>query len=858
MNPLFKAWGEFVVRFRFPILAALAVGTVLFGLQIKRHAHVDNSVEAFAASNDGSQDVLERLRDEFGRDDVFVVLVKGDVFTDPYMTKLQGLHGEVAALNLELETLGQRKRDRDVLRGRDVAEKQTPEATPKEAPAADDEFGDFDDEFGADEDFGEEADEGWGEEAGGSIIDDVTSLINVNQVRSVDDGIQVSDLLDPMPRGAAALAAKRDEVLKDPNLAGRIVSRDGTLSAVVIRTHFMAEEDSIKVHDAIGEILEKYDGEGFETHIAGMPALAASLNRLMLGDMQGLFKYGVAVLLIIMFAMFRHPIGVISPLMVVALSAVWAFGLMASLNISITIMSNILPAFFICVGVADSVHLQSVYRSMRAQGVPNREAVINAVAETGVPIMFTSLTTATGLLSFKFGASVDAIGEMGLIGAFGVVLAFFNTVTVLPIMLSFNKTSLLGLKEGCAKDVIDTMIGFLVGLSDTVRRRRRTLIGTVLVTAVAVFGITQLRVWHNPLSWVPEDKPIKVAFNLADSELGGGAQINLMITADTERGVKDVDLLKGLEKLDAYLYHYEDPRTGEKIVHTTMSVLDVVRQTNQALRGGAEEHYRVPDTQADVNATFVAFENSAPEDLKRLMTIDATKAQMTITMTWLEATSYRPLATYVEEGVDKFIGADSGAKIEKTGAAYTLLTTVGALLMDLLRSFGLAFAVITVIMIFLLRDVKLGLVAMVPNLLPIAYIMGIMGFAAIPIDMANMLIASIALGLAVDDTIHFLHHFRVHYDRTGDVEGAIAHSVRHSGRALVITSIILSGGFFVYLAATMYSLQRFGSLIGLTVIIAVVLDLIVAPALLRAVYRTKTTQGGRQDGTPLVHKTAAQ
>jgi predicted RND superfamily exporter protein len=137
---------------------------------------------------------------------------------------------------------------------------------------------------------------------------------------------------------------------------------------------------------------------------------------------------------------------------------------------------------------------------------------------------------------------------------------------------------------------------------------------------------------------------------------------------------------------------------------------------------------------------------------------------------------------------------------------------------------------------------------MVPNLLPIAIILGAMGYLEIPIDMANLLIASVALGIAVDDTIHYIFHFRVHHRQHGDANAAIAHSLKHSGRALVSTSIILSAGFFVFLSATMYSLQRFGALIGATVIIALLVDLILTPALLRTVFKTRSCKKPKEQG----------
>ena len=166
-------------------------------------------------------------------------------------------------------------------------------------------------------------------------------------------------------------------------------------------------------------------------------------------------------------------------------------------------------------------------------------------------------------------------------------------------------------------------------------------------------------------------------------------------------------------------------------------------------------------------------------------------------------------------------------------------SVVTTLLDDLLRSFGVAFIVITFLMIGMLRDIKLGLLAMVPNLLPIALILGVMGLTGIPIDLNNLLIGSIALGIAVDDTIHMLHHFGTAFRRTGDRELAIHESMRHAGRAMFSTSVLLIVGFGVYQFSTIVAVKRFGILIVATIATALVVDLSLGPALLRTFYGAK-------------------
>jgi predicted RND superfamily exporter protein len=216
------------------------------------------------------------------------------------------------------------------------------------------------------------------------------------------------------------------------------------------------------------------------------------------------------------------------------------------------------------------------------------------------------------------------------------------------------------------------------------------------------------------------------------------------------------------------------------------------------------------------------------------------QGQMTIRLKWLEATSYRDLTEYVQKGIDAYL--PKTAKIATTGAVYTLISTIGQLIRDLIKSFGFSMIVITIIMMFLLKGLKLGFISMIPNLTPILWLLGLMGFVGIPIDMNNILIASIAIGIAVDDTIHYLHHFRVTYEVHKDPFLAIHHSFRHSARAMVSTSVILMLGFFVYMTSSMNNLKVFGLLIGLSSGLALFVDLTLGPALVRTFYKRPNYQ----------------
>ncbi|MCA9556609.1 MAG: MMPL family transporter, partial [Myxococcales bacterium] len=324
-----------------------------------------------------------------------------------------------------------------------------------------------------------------------------------------------------------------------------------------------------RVADELAVIIGRHEAPGFHLSLSGLPELAASLNRRMQREIANLFVLAFSAQLLMMFFLFRHPVGIFGPLAVVGFAAVWTFGFMAFVGTPVTMLSNVLPAFIIAVGIGDSVHVQSVYRDARRRGRTNHEAIVSAVASTGKPVLFTTLTTMFGLLSLNY-ASMQAVNEMGTAGALGVVFALVNTLTILPVMLSWNRKGLLGAPPSGHHDLLDRFLdlcGSVSGRPITAplgtpvdpRRRRMVLVVAFLLTAVAAVGVGRLRVWHNPLSWIPDGDPTKVAFETTDARMGGAASVQLLIRAKGELGMKDLELLRGLEALEARIRAYEDP-----------------------------------------------------------------------------------------------------------------------------------------------------------------------------------------------------------------------------------------------------------------------------------------------------------
>ena len=826
-HPTFLRLGGWVLSHWVWVLSSTLALTLMAFWVIGTQISVDNSMDVFAPADADVMKSRARYRDLFGRDDLIMISAQGPVFTRAFLEELKALEEAVKKVDIQVESLGHR-------RAQSIDERKD-QAPPLDTPKTEEGlslFDPFTDQF-------DEGDEGWGDEAGGSVIEETISLISARRTHHDNGGLTVSRWFDPLP-DQAEIDARRPEALSDPLLARRLVDDEGHITVLLVRVAFMRDEDLGKVYGALKALAEERDHSDFRLRVTGPPAVNAALNEVMLSDLSDLLLLSGCAMLLALIYLFRAPMMVIGPMVVVSLSVVWTLGVMALTGMTLNLLSSILPAFLLCVGLGDSVHMQSIYRTQRRRGMGHRRAIVSAFALTGPPVLFTSMTTMIGLFSFKF-ATVTAVQEMGLAGGVGVSFALLHSLITLPLFLlwqgdrDFGK---MGADRASSGDRIDRMLNALVRLSSKPRGRVTVLLFGVCFSLVAIFGVSQLEVWHDDLETLPADHPIKRAVLEVDEALGGVASAQLLIETDRSLGVKDLDLLRGLDRLATYTLNYKSPQ-GERIVGHALSPVNVIKETRRALTN-TPENYALPDTQEEANELMGLFEMQSPDQLRSVATIDLKSSHLTFQIKWQEATSYAGLIDHIDEGIRTHIG--SLAQVTPTGGVYLAYTIVSALLSDLSRSFGAAFGVITLLMVMLLRSWKLGALAMIPNLFPILLMLGGLGILGVPLDLNTLLVASIALGIAVDDTIHLLHHFQSHFSVTGDREGAIQSALTHAGRAMVSTSVLLCAGFSVNLTASTEPLRRFGAIISLTVLVALFVDLILCPALLRWLYPERVTQ----------------
>lgn len=817
---LFERWSAFAIRYRW-FMFALALLAAVGAVQIARKKlKVDRSAAAMTYHEGPEQELLDRFEGHFGSDDLFLVVVEGDVFTLDFLERLRALHEEL--------------RDLDVPGVTEAPAENQPAAKRAPAGGGEDDFGDFE---GIEAD--QQAEGAWKGEAGGQTFDEVTSLLNARRTTPAPGGIKVGEWLDPFPTSEAEVAALRAQVLKDEIMPGRLVGAGGHHAVILLRTFPLSEVDADHVVRAVAAVVAKHRGAGFEAHLGGSPALRAVYADTLKSDTTRFLLVSFIVICLVLAFLFRNPWGVIGPAVIVLIAALMTLGFMAAANMPITLLSSWLPAFILTVGVSDSLHVLAVYRELRHEGMENNRAIARAMSIAGPPAFLASFLTLAGLLCFDT-SSIDAINNLGTAGGLGGFLAYFLTLTLLPAFLSFNKKSTLGARSGAAATRrFRRVLASASSITRPVRTRRTVIIAAAAATVIAGLAtVFRVEFRNDRLSWLPQDLDTVKAFHMLDQRVGGSANVQLLIEMREGHDVGDPAFLRQLESLDRAIRGFEHPSEGH-IVMSSMSPLDILRETNRAVHDADQGHYQVPDAGNTAHELLFLFESADPTEYHRYVTDNDRVAQITFRVRWLDAVLYQDLIAFIDDAIAKHIDPKL-ASVRATGSVYIINEHLWKIMTDLARSFLIALIVISIWLVIMLRSLRLGLAAMLPNLFPIVLVIGGMAIIGTPVNIGVLLAATVCLGLVVDDTIHFFHHCRHGIEQGMQTEEALQSTLEHAGLPMMMTTVVLALGFGVFAFAQLGLLRSVAGVAVSIIAGAGALELLLTPALIRTVSRPRS------------------
>jgi hypothetical protein len=485
-------------------------------------------------------------------------------------------------------------------------------------------------------------------------------------------------------------------------------------------------------------------------------------------------------------------------------------------------MFGSVPNILVTVGVAEAVHILVEFRMLFGRLGDRREAIVGALYLVGAPCLLTSMTTAVGFLALQV-SPIVAISHMAVYTAVGVALAFALTMTLLPALLSFGRRTPRPRPAGSAHGGAWLTSRLAAVAAWNVRNRRGVLVAFTAISIFSVLGITRLRVDSNWLDDFSDRVPLKGATSRIDEVMGGMSNLVYVLDTGREDGIRDPEVLRGIERLQ------REAERHDFLVRKAYSIVDIVKDLNQSFHDGDPAFYAIPDDRELVSQLLLLYETSGGDEVEEWATTDFSRANLELRL------RIAPIS-HTDEFVKELDGylADHpipGVEVQLTGIGALWLELLDYIVSSQIESFLYAFALIGAMMCFIFGSFKTGLLSMIPNLWPILLTLGAMGWLGIPLDYNKVMIASVAMGIAVDDTIHFISRYHHEFSVSGSYSEALTAAMTDVGHAVFVTSLVLVLGFLVNLFSVLDASAQSGVLLATTIATALIADLLLTPAL---------------------------
>jgi len=799
----FEAWGHRLARHPWRFIALMLAITLGLGSQLPR-VRFDTSNESLLEQHNPVRRAYDGFRGQFGREDLAIIGVETrNVFDFDFLRKLGRFHRAL--------------------------------------------------------------------EQGVPHLVDITSLVNARSTHGAKGELIVEDLMEHWPESQSELAELERRARVNPLYRNVFFSPDAHVAALMLKLDawssleasdadadesalsdesisgssqsgapdpkFITGEEITEFANAIGDIAKRFDGENFRIHHTGGPIIGSRI----LTDMQSNMRLFVALALLViatlLLALFRRIAGIVLPMLVVVFSIIATFGLQGLRGTAIGVPTQIIPSFLLAVGVGASVHLLVIFFQHYDVGESAEQAVASALGHSGLPVAMTALTTVGGLVSFA-ASPVAPVSDLGVLAPVGVLAGLAYCLVLLPALLVA-----LPLRRKPRPDEqkqSHAITRALVATGDFgFRHAGGVLLVTTLLVVTSLLGALQIHFEHDTLRWFREADPIRKDLSWIDRALAGSMSLEVVLDTGREDGMKDPALLAKLDRLRSEARRLHGGH-GLRVTQS-LSLADVVKEINRALHDDRPEAYRVPEDRRLVAQELLLFESSGSDDLEDFVDGTFRIGRFTLRLPYVPPTHYHNFIPDVEQRVRTELG--DGVQVWTTGFMALLAASLDAVARTMFRSYAIALLIITPLMMALIGTLRGGLVSMIPNLAPIVLVLGLMGWTGIDFDLFTLMIGSIAIGLAVDDTIHFMHNFYRDYRRSNDTRGAIRRTLESTGQAMLVTSIVLCCGFFTYMLSDMTNLFNFGMLTGLAIVLAFIADVLVGPALVTIATHRRVREG---------------
>jgi len=579
-----------------------------------------------------------------------------------------------------------------------------------------------------------------------------------------------------------------------------------------------------EVIDGVNRLIEK-SGPSLALYQIGMPLISQALADFTKRDFLRLPPLAFFMITIMLLVIFRKPAYVLLPLACVFLALIWTFGFIAMTGKALSILTMVVPVFLIAVGTAYCLHIISEHRHNLQSAQTSIQAVVETFTQCSLPTALAVITTGIGLASL-FLNRIEGIREFALFACVGMLSFMVLLLTFLPSVLSFRPRPPTNAQaQPSSSGWVQRLINLIVEINLNHQKIAFTLLGILIL--ICLIGMLRLRVETNPVDYFNEKTQVRQNFHDIYQHLSGSFPVNVVIAGPSEDYFENIENLEAIDKLTAFV----ETLPG---VDKAISFTGYLKLVNYASNRYENDYYRLPEESFEVRMLINSFRSMLGKDLLEAF-MDSTFARSNILLLTHISSSKDMLD--LRQKINAYVNTNfsSDLEVEVTGFGVVISSSSYQLTIGQLKSLSMTMVLVFGIMFMLFLSIKVGLVALLPNLFPIIVNFGVMGWVGIELSMATSLIASVAIGLAVDDTIHYMVRFNRQFKIDLDDRRALRDTLNMIGRPIIYTTMTVSMGFCILMFSSFKPTAEFGTLMVVTMLAALVGDLILLPCLMRHV-----------------------
>jgi len=566
-----------------------------------------------------------------------------------------------------------------------------------------------------------------------------------------------------------------------------------------------------------------------DVHVSGMPYIR-TMNAQNIIDEIGMFiTAALVVTSLIFFFFFRSFRATFISMCVVIIGVMWAFGVLGLLRYEITVLTALIPPLIIVIGIPNCIFLINKYQQEVKKHGNQALSLQRVISKIGNATLMTNITTACGFATFIITDS-KLLTEFGIVASINIIGIFILSLLIIPIVYSFMALPKTKHLKHLNKRWIDAFVNWMERI---VRDKRITVyVISVVLLVLSIIGIYQINISGSPIEDMPKKAKFFKDIRFFEQEFDGIMPIEIVIDTERKNGVlRSVNLRKMAELSDLI---QEIPELSRPT-----SIVELVKYSKQAFYNGIPKYYQLPTSQENTFIMDVARKSKGNSNLlKNFVDSTGQVARITTFIRDVKTERMEEIELELRENLTKIFPADR-YKVSLTGKALLFLKGTKYLVKNLILSLSLAIGLIALFMVYLFRSFRMIVISLIPNLLPLLVTAGIMGFVGVPIKPSTILVFSIAFGISVDDTIHFLAKYRQELSANRwRIQKSVYAALRETGVSMFYTSIVLFFGFSVFVLSSFGGTVALGALVSATLLFAMLANLILLPSLLLSLERS--------------------